>query len=632
MTQHDNVWAQENEMNVQVRRMPQPLDDAADNRAPNAQLVSALDEDRVDKEEAAAFQSRVTEDIDGNDNDNHLYIGYDEQMQQEADYSMLDLGSNRSRAESLWSNGSGGQKTRRLTAFSPDGNEFVREKILHSIRLTPAGSTAAVASPSMPLTLNSHTQPIPPATPPRPRFGLFGVYACLVLAQLCWSGFHCFAKYAFDYMHPLVLPFIRAALTAPVLGIICYTQDRKFYVVNRGDLLRLALIGFMVCVCCQNLFNVGLMLTTAADAGILQPAIPVFTACLAIMLKRERASIMKFVGILCAVIGTSCIVIGETYLIPDDDAAQQTDEDSSSPIVTGGDGSSPMSNADENHGITPSRRLGGILLFVISCFIFALYLLIQKPMLDRVPPMTVTFYTFLLGIPGTCCVSAYFLTQMEWRNLPLEWYGAMAYTVMFASIGGFILFAHATKHLPASTSSMGVTLQPFFSSLLGATLLGEILTSMHIVGGLFLIAGLAIVIISRQREVERIKKEAMEQTLRDGLTEAIKQGMDEAASIRTIHDDESAHGEQLATTDDVFPGIDHASKPSIANHHAGEDTADCDTHTEPFSPAVRAQKWERLPMHASPSPSPTAVTATGDIELIVTASSSASLRSPSNTT
>src|SRR5690349_17334439 len=80
-----------------------------------------------------------------------------------------------------------------------------------------------------------------------------------------------------------VLPMIRSWGTTPVMFLLCYSQDRNFWRISKRDLFGCALLGLIVCCGCQNLFNLGLMLTTAADGGITQPAIPVFAAFMAIL-------------------------------------------------------------------------------------------------------------------------------------------------------------------------------------------------------------------------------------------------------------------------------------------------------------------------------------------------------------
>lgn len=410
-------------------------------------------------------------------------VGADEQQQQEIDYASLD-------------------------SVSPP-------YAAAAARCSPRRSAANAAHPPLDIDLDlgvvtaspleatfeePRTLPAPvacAASSGEPRFGSAGVYGALILAQLFWSGFHLFAKMAFEHMPPMVLPMLRAIGTAPIMFVICYWQDRNFWRLPLADLKLLALIGCIVCMGCQNLFNLGLMLTTAADGGITQPAVPVFAACMAIVLKREQGGWLKMSGIACAVVGTVCIVVGETYY-----SSPKAADDNSSPLASGNGGGAPIDATEE---VNPGRRLLGIGCFMLQCFLFAIYLLIQKPLLARIPTTTITFYTFLFAIPGTSVIAAYFAANMDWAALPPMWYVSIAYTVAFASIGGFLLFSYATRHLPASASSMGVTLQPLTSSLLGAIFLGELLTWAHALGGLFLIAGLAIVIYSRHREAQEAK-------------------------------------------------------------------------------------------------------------------------------
>ena len=491
-------------------------------------------------------------------------IGYEETQAQEQDYSLLTplnaqpaSGSRKSSSAENAVSPSAAVVKERLTAArgstprsalntpssrnpaSTSDSAIPRPVRINGLHVA-ASSSSSILPPSDPtlrppspnLTSSEKKATMNPAVD-APAFGMLGVYLALVGAQACWSGFHLFAKIAFNYMHPMVLPMIRAWGTTPVMFCICYYNDRNFWRLAKRDLFQIAILGFLICCCCQNLFNLGLMLTTAADGGITQPAVPVFAALMAITLKRESASYIKFSGIACAVIGTLCIVIGETYLIP---AAEMDDQS----VLTGGEGGSATAMA--NHNVTPGRRLVGIGCFMLQCFLFAVYLLVQKPLLNRIPTITITFYTFLFGIPWTSAVAAYFTTQMDWSSLPPMWFVSMIYTVAMASVAGFLFFSYATKHLPASTSSMGVTLQPLFSSILGAVFLSEVLTYMHVLGGLFLICGMALVVYSRVRESRkeryaaefaRLKEEARQDELQAQEEETIELGESRSASRRT---------------------------------------------------------------------------------------------------
>lgn len=368
-----------------------------------------------------------------------------------------------------------------------------------------------------------------------PRFGVTGVYAALIGAQACWSGFHLFAKIAFESMSPFVMPMIRTLGVTPIMFAIGYSQDRNFWRIDRRDFKILALIGFLVCGVCQNLFNVGLMLTTTADGGITQPAIPVFAALLSIALKRETPSKFKFLGIGLAILGTVCIVVGETVL----------------------------TSSDDTTSISAGRRLAGIACFMIQCFVYAIYLILQKSILERRSTITVTFYTFLTGIPWTVAVGSYFASQID-GPLPGMWYVSVIYTILVASIAAFLLFAYAAKHLPASVSSLGISLQPFFSSVLGAMVLGDVLTYMHVIGGVFLIGGLVVVLWARSREGAKTKfqddLEMIRATQTQGDADLSFAAIDDGTPQPDTVDDAAAAGDDDDSND--LPPIELDDEPS----------------------------------------------------------------------
>ena len=426
-----------------------------------------------------------------------MAVGEEDVQQQEIDYAPIDVTSPPNAAAAAAAT---------PPQFAQKPNSSTRHANLaapcsavrvHALSVQSPQHDTTLLSVSSPTVASVGTAPAlaaPSSEPDAPRFGLVGVYLALIGAQLCWSGFHLFAKIALAYMSPLVLPWLRACGVAPVLGLICYWQDRNFWRVSRADLIQILICSLLLCCGALQLFCLGLMLTTAADGGITQPAIPVFAALLAIAMGREKRSLLKFIGIGSAVAGTVCIVMGETYLVPAMRA--ESDESTLEPNVT------------------PANRLLGLGCFMLQCFLFSLYLLVQKPLLARVPPATITFYTFLFGIPGTTLIALPFAVRMDWASLPAIWFGAIAYTVLMASVVAFMLFSYATKHLPATASAMGVTLQPFFSSVLGATILGETLTYLHVIGGAFLIAGLVVVLISRSHEAKAKAAEAQREAAR----------------------------------------------------------------------------------------------------------------------
>ena len=73
----------------------------------------------------------------------------------------------------------------------------------------------------------------------------------------------------------------------------------------------------------------------------------------------------------------------------------------------------------------------------------------------------------------------------------------IAYVVLFAGIGAYILWNGAVMIVGANRAGTFLHLMPVFSSIMAITLLGEAFAMFHIVGALFIISG--IILSSRKK-------------------------------------------------------------------------------------------------------------------------------------
>ena len=299
------------------------------------------------------------------------------------------------------------------------------------------------------------------------------VYTALVLAQLCWSGFHVLGKYTFTFLSPFVLPTLRTLGVVPVFALYAWHHDPLFYVITPRQHLLMVVEGLLGNTIAQQAFNSGITLSSASLAGLMQPAIPIITTLLAIALRRERISACKAAGISLAIAGSLTMVLTAGG--------------------SGGEGGSDGSN----------YPLGAALILV-QCAATSLYIIIQKPMFAAgLPQPTFTFFLFLYGGVGHVLVGAFFLPSVAWSSLPLALIPILLYTILIATFLAFSLFVFATNHLPASVSALGITLQSFFSPLLGSLVLGEVITPVDVLGGCLIVVGIVVVVLSKQSEAPK---------------------------------------------------------------------------------------------------------------------------------
>eukprot|EP01122_Echinamoeba_exundans_P013721 TRINITY_DN6031_c0_g1_i1.p1 TRINITY_DN6031_c0_g1~~TRINITY_DN6031_c0_g1_i1.p1 ORF type:complete len:378 (+),score=55.79 TRINITY_DN6031_c0_g1_i1:92-1225(+) len=290
------------------------------------------------------------------------------------------------------------------------------------------------------------------------------VVGALVLANAFWGGSAVVYQIGLQNMHVLVLSFYRQLFASVVLIMIAAGVERKM--PPRSEWGWLALVGFLGVYLNQLLFAIGVFYAQSIIAAIMQLAVSPTTTAMAILLKQEKFSILKLVGIILCIIGSLFMI-------------------------------------DISHfSITSGKGLGVVVLFAQSIFA-AGYLVAQKQVLERVPPITTTAAMYAVGTPLMTVTALIFLplNSATWTtNTTGIW--AIVYAVAAQSVAAYILNAYANKHSKSSTVAVFETVNPFVAAILATIFLNEPITWNIIVGGLIILGGLAVVTFEQYRETK----------------------------------------------------------------------------------------------------------------------------------
>jgi drug/metabolite transporter (DMT)-like permease len=136
----------------------------------------------------------------------------------------------------------------------------------------------------------------------------------------------------------------------------------------------------------------------------------------------------------------------------------------------------------------------GVLLCLVAAVTYAIGVLVQKPLLGRLPGLQVTFLACLIGAVG--CLP--FLVQLVDDAAAAPW-GATAGLVYLSLVPTAIAFstwAYALARMPAGRLGVTTYAVPPVTVLLSWTLLGETPTVLALVGGLICLVGVGL---SRRR-------------------------------------------------------------------------------------------------------------------------------------
>lgn len=294
--------------------------------------------------------------------------------------------------------------------------------------------------------------PSPAATPA-------AVHVALLAVQLMFSGLHVVGKVVLVEIHPLALACLRVGVATPVLLALAWRRDRAL--PARGDLPLLALLGALGVFGNQVLFIWGLSFTTATDAAILMPSIPVFAAGLAVLLGIERVGPRRLGGIALAVAGALVVLL------------------------------------HPGHASFGDRGTLGNFLILANCLCYAGFLVLQRPLLERLGWRTVIAWSFLFGSLGVLAVGGGELGAIEPAAVSGGAWLGVAFILIFPTLLGYSLATWAVRRSSPTLVATYITLQPLLSALLAATFLGERFGSAEAAGFVLIAAGLWLV--SRRR-------------------------------------------------------------------------------------------------------------------------------------
>lgn len=286
---------------------------------------------------------------------------------------------------------------------------------------------------------------------------IFRVHLTLLFVQLSFGGFHVVAKALLSHLSPLAMAAIRVGIATPVLLALAWRRDHA--VPARRDLPILALLGGLGVFANQLLFITGLKHTTATNAAILMLSVPVFATAAAAALGVERVSAGRLLGIALSIAGALVLV-------------------------------NPL------HFSTDPRTAQGNLLILCNGLCYALFLVLQRPVLTRLPWRTVIAWSFLFGGLGVLAVATPALAALQPSTLSVGTWLGLLYIVAFPTIFAYAASTWAIRRSSPALVAAYTTLQPLVAAGLAVAFLGERFGWVEGLGFALILGGLWLVTVA----------------------------------------------------------------------------------------------------------------------------------------
>lgn len=286
------------------------------------------------------------------------------------------------------------------------------------------------------------------------------IYVLMVLSAFFWSGAFIAGKYTVPFIPTFTLTFLRFFFATIILFFVMKRSLKKGmfeYQLEKNHIPIFLFTGMVGMFGYHVLFFIALKYTTAINSSIIAATNPMVTVILAYFFLKQKLTKKQILGILISFVGVILTITGADFNV--------------------------LKSFSFNKGDF------WMLAAVIAWAVYGIY---SKSKGKHIPPMALTYYSFLVC---TILLVPFVLYEKPWTFLmlvPKEAYVAVLYMSVFPSVIGYLVQQMAIKVIGPSKASIFVNLVPAFSMVLAVLVLGETLQPIKIFTALLIISGVYI--------------------------------------------------------------------------------------------------------------------------------------------
>jgi len=286
----------------------------------------------------------------------------------------------------------------------------------------------------------------------------------ITLLMTIWAVNFLVVKVGLRYLPALTFASFRivaAGLFMVAIAPVCRrlpmfaSRSDKARITSR-DLFTFAYLGFFGVAINQFCFTLGLRYTNVTHSSIIVGLAPIYTLTLVVLLRLERLTCRKAVGMGVAFAGVA--------------------------ILASATGISHRSPTPLGDAITMCGSLG-----------FATYVVLGKRVSAIYDALTMTTWNFIFGaaivLPIAIQQAVSIHVLQAWRTIPLRAWGCVVFTGLFSSTLAYLFYYWLLRYLEASQLASFSYLLPVSASGLSIVFLGERGSYVELLGGLLALLG-----------------------------------------------------------------------------------------------------------------------------------------------
>lgn len=277
----------------------------------------------------------------------------------------------------------------------------------------------------------------------------------LIIVNLFYGAGFTVSKIAMpQFIKPFGFIFIRVSVTTALFFIL-----HQFWMkekVQKKDFLLLAACGLFGVVINQEMFFLGLSITTPINAALIMIMTPILVFIISFFLAHEKATWQKITGILLGAAGAFVIISGKGF------------------------------------NFSGKTVLGDFFILINACS-YAVYLVIVRPLMKKYHPLTVVKWVFFFGLWPVIIFGANQFSLIQWHTFtPAAWF-ALGFIIMGTTFFAYLLNMLALREVHSSVVGAYIYMQPIIATIISVALGKDKVTPEKLLSAALIFAGVYMV-------------------------------------------------------------------------------------------------------------------------------------------
>lgn len=260
-----------------------------------------------------------------------------------------------------------------------------------------------------------------------------------------------------EFIKPFGFIFIRVSTVTTLFFLLHYFWQREK--VERKDFFLLAICGLFGVVINQEMFFLGLSITTPINASLIMIMTPILVFVISFFLAHEKVTWQKILGIVLGALGAFVIISGKGF------------------------------NFSGNTVL-------GDLFILINATSYAVYLVIVRPLMKKYHPLTVVKWVFFFGLLPVTLFGFQQFSSVQWHTFTAQVWLAVAFIVICTTFFAYLLNMLALREVHSSVVGAYIYLQPILSTIISIMVGKDELSFEKIISAILIFSGVYLVSFS----------------------------------------------------------------------------------------------------------------------------------------